>query len=151
MKKITLTTFFTFLVCFIFAGGIPKIMPDDFYIHYKSVGGSISNHLDVVLKVGECSANSRKTFDSEYKKYSFTVTRAELEPLYNTLRVLKAFKLKAKEDKSLHRGGEYIAYAILGKSYLVSNEGSFYITKAHLNHFNESVDLITAFADRYWH
>lgn len=151
MKKIALTSLLTLYISFVYASGIPKTMPDDFYIHYKSVGGSVSNHLDVVLKVGECTANSRKSFDTEYYKYSFVITRNDLEPLYNALRALNAFKLKAKEDKSSHRGGEYIAYAILGKSYLVSNEGSFYIIKPHLNHFNESVDLITAFADRYWH
>ncbi len=151
MKKLALTTTLTFFTIFVFAGGIPKTMPDDFYIHYKSVGGTISNHLDIVLKVGECSANSRKSFDTEFVKYSFEVKRSDLEPLYNALRSLNAFKLKAKTDKSSHRGGEYIAYAILGKSYLVSNEGASFIIKPHLNQFNESVDLITAFADRYWH
>ncbi len=129
--------------------GIPKTMPKDFYIHYKSVGGMISNHLDVVIKVGESSAKSRKTVDAEVVKYTFNVTREQLEPLYNALRSMNAFKLKSKHDEGLHRGGEYIAYLIAGKEYLVSNEGSFYIVKSHMNHFDESVDLITAFADRY--
>lgn len=147
----TLFTFFFFSFGFIFAGGIPQKMPDDFAIHYQSHIGYNSHYREIQLIKGECKAILEPSEEVINTTFTFTLIGDELSTLYSALRTLKAFTLKTKPAKLSDRGGEKIDYLIAGKHYVVSNFGSSFVIKSHLEHFIESVDLITACADRYKH
>jgi hypothetical protein len=130
---------------------IPKIMPDDFRIYYQSHIGYDPTYRSIDLSIKECSAVAEPTKDLGLTTYSFTINEKELSYLYDALLALKAFTLKSKASKNSNRGGEKIEYTIAGKKYIVNNEGLYFIIPAHVNHFMESIDLITGCANRYRH
>jgi hypothetical protein len=146
-----LFTFFFFATSFTFAGGIPKNIPDDFNIHYYSHIGYNSHFREIELKQGECTGVLEPSEGLVNTTFKFTISFDEISSLYNALRILKAFTIKSKPAKYADRGGERIEYTVSGKHYFVSNYGASFVVKSHYEHFIESVDLITALADRYKH
>jgi hypothetical protein len=146
MNKKNLSLFFLFLTVNVFAGGIPKTMPDDFYIRYSSYIGYNPHYRSIEINLKECSI---MLDDPELSMISFVIDREELSTIYNALFALKAFSIKNKVTQFGDRGGEKIEYTIAGKEYRVDNSGPRVIIKSRMQHFIESIDIITACADRH--
>jgi hypothetical protein len=149
--KFTFSLALLFLSVKIFAGGIPKTMPDDFYVSYHSHLGYHPNYQVIDLSLHYCYISFQSAEMDEASSFSFTISKEELSSLYNVLYTLKAFTLKSKPTKYGDRGGEKIDYTIAGKRYTVNNSGNYFVAQKHKDHFIESIDLITAFADRHKH
>lgn len=127
----------------------PKEMPDDFSIHYSFSGGMSPTYKTILLRVGESQCGFRMNFDDPPTEYTFTLSKEELNVLYNELNTIHAFTLKSKKTKVYDRGGESIGYTISNKNYNVSNSGMNFIIGPHSKTFTKSVLLITTLAAKY--
>lgn len=149
--KPVLLLFLLFTSVSSFAGGVPRKMPDDFMIRYHSHIGYNTHYREIEIKLGECKVILEPTEEAKENSYSFNINKEDLSSLYSALRTLRAFTLKSKPAKYGERGGERVDYTIAGKTYVVSNYGSSFVIKSHYDHFIDSIDLITAYADRNRH
>ena len=127
----------------------PNTVPADFKIEYNHGGGKINMNRHIIIQKGECMDEGREAEGKDYK-YVWQLTDSfELQNLYTSLKDLKVFTIPSKnEGQVMDRGGEKMSFTVNGKTYLVDNSGSNFISKKDGPAFDEAVKKITSYAGK---